>query len=623
MGRRGLCLRRVNILHAGLALLLGYISREASCTLLAFVATYQHEAAQPARRMSVQRAARGAERPRDVPLIPKVGDVVARSNESLAGPSPPKQRAGRFAWQPRKRSERASDAEEPTSRLPGWFNELRDEGLEADDNTYNALIGASARASDLEAAGRFAREAQKAGSQPSATSFDALVEVSLAQKSLDDAIVWIEQAYTEAGISLRTSRLVEVVQAAGRTKNLDCIHTLLACMPEADVEAKAAVVAEALKAASASGDVATAMRWFGQAIESGTSLPRDAYTSFITEVANGCGYGVAEFWVRQAQTVGLEPDIQAYSALFLATWRSGEKDIGRKMLAKVLASTDAKESSLETVTRAALNTGDTDAVEYLLDLVQEEGLEFKVDSDIASRIIGLAARTGDFEATESWFQRLYEEGTMRPVLWTYVTMVNAAATDAGSDEAERWYKKTLEAGFQPDHVMFHILMRSAAKQGNEERTRAWFAEAKKAGVPISSMHYTTLANAAAKQGNLDGAEKWLEEAKAANLSMDCYLYSAVIDAASKAGNLASAERWFEELKETGMELSVVPYNTMMGAAMRMARPWQTEELFRELVDSGLQPTDRTLGTLRWAVGKSRVQQLCGELGLNVTAIMQR
>jgi len=621
-------------LQSGLILLVGYITREACFKLTSFVVADHHEAALSTRKLSTQRVARGARRSQDggvrpkFPPVPKVGAVVSRDNTSLSGSSPRKPRAGKWGWRPRKSERASSDAEEPSPetaarRLPGWFKELREEGLEADDSTYNALIGASARASDLEAAGRFAREAQKAGAQPNATSFDALVEVSLAQDSLDDAIEWIEQAYKEAGISLSTSRLVDVVQAAGRNQKLDCIDKLLACIPEADGKAKAAVVAASLKAASSLGDVASAMRWFGQAIKTGTSLPRDAYTTFITEVANGCGYGVAEFWVRQAQTVGLQPDVQVYSSLFVATWRSGEKDIGKTVLAQVLESEDSKATAVEIVVRAALNTGDTDAIEYLLDLMQEAGLEFKVESDTASRIIGLAARTGDFGATERWFQRLYEGGTMRPVLWTYVTMVNAAATDAGSQEAERWYKKTLEAGFQPDHVMFHILMRSAAKQGDEEGARAWFAEAKKAGVPISSMHYTTLANAAAKQGNLDGAEKWLEEAIAANVSMDCYLYSAVIDAASKAGNLAAAERWFAELKESGIDMSVVPFNTMMGAAMRMARPWQAEELFRELVESGLQPTDRTLGTLRWAVGKSRVQQLCGEMGLNVSAIMQR
>mmetsp|Transcript_33844 Transcript_33844/g.79103 ORF Transcript_33844/g.79103 Transcript_33844/m.79103 type:complete len:660 (+) Transcript_33844:40-2019(+) len=555
-------------------------------------------------------------------------------NSKLEGNQPPKQRSGKWAWQPRS-TRQAQDSREatpsaakgapssPGKALPGWLSELREEGLEADASTYNALIGASTKTGDLEAAGRFAREAQKAGSTPDASSFDALVDTSLAKDGVEEAVAWVEQAL-QVGVELPLQRLLRVIEAASRKNNMDAIDQLLALVAEDYAVDVVAVYTTALQAAAKNKDVAAAMRWFGKGIKQGIAVPRGTYFSFIADVAEDCGYGVAEFWVRQASTVGLEPETQILGTLLTATWRSGEKETGRIVLKQALAQ-GANSSMISKLARVSASAGDIASVEHLADLLTESGVEFEVDdNNLANQLIGLAARTGGFEAAQNWFYRLYKEGgEIRPKLWTYTTMANAAAVDGGPAEAECWYRKTLDAGFKPDHVMFNILMSATAKQGDETKAREWLAEARKVGVEPTVIHYTTLANAAAQQGNLDVAEQWLEEAKESNIKLDCHLYSAVINAASKAGNIATAERWFNELKESGIEMSVVPFNTMMGAAMRLARPGQTEELFRELVDRGLTPTENTLGTLRWAVGKGRVQQLCREYGININSIMRR
>lgn len=406
----------------------------------------------------------------------------------------------------------------PGAKLPGWFAELQDMGLEADSDTYSALVGSAARSGNLLQAARWAESARAEGAKLDAL-LPKLIEEALLEDDTAAAKVWLEQAIKSA---------VEI-----------------------NVTVADAVVGNVIKYESLSA----AQQWLvglGQEPRPWLLRQKGALRQLLKKASrSGQPLSEADAQLEQALSMGVEADVGHFRVLI----------------------------------HEAVNREDLEASEmWFKKAVQHECLP---PISTVNAIIGLATKVQGLSAAESWFNEACQ-AEIQPNQQTFKYMLHAAVTDSDPMVAKAWFDRSVDSGIAPDVVAFNVLM-----------------------------------NGAAKKRDLSTAEEWFKAMEAAHVQPDILTYNIMLSAAVKSGNFAAAEQWFARVRQAGFQPDVCTFNTFMGAAMKAARPQQVEEIFWQMRKEGMEPDRVTLETLRWAVGRQRVAELCKEAGLDAEATMSR
>eukprot|EP00933_Yihiella_yeosuensis_P057002 TRINITY_DN5649_c3_g1_i1.p1 TRINITY_DN5649_c3_g1~~TRINITY_DN5649_c3_g1_i1.p1 ORF type:complete len:228 (+),score=42.74 TRINITY_DN5649_c3_g1_i1:43-684(+) len=196
-------------------------------------------------------------------------------------------------------------------------------------------------------------------------------------------------------------------------------------------------------------------------------------------------------------------------------------------------------------------------------------------------------------------------------------MVGLAAKVGDLETAEGWFNASLEAGVEPDCVMYTTLISAASKTGQADIAEAWFQKTLAAGMTPDVVTYTALAEAHARVGNMARAERIFHQIDDSALELVPQTWSAIILGHARSGNVSAAARWFGKMERRGFAANGVHYKHLLRACAE-SKPKEVnfaEELFNQMLDKGVTLTHDVLKLLGWAIGRSRCRELCEEAGV--------
>lgn len=383
---------------------------------------------------------------------------------------------------------------------------------------------------------------------------------------------------------------------------------------EADSSTYTALIDTAVR----SGDLEEGRRWLEKATQDGASLDRDSVRAFLEGAAGREDLVATKFWLDQSLASGMPlSDTAANAAVFLiakkegmamvktmlsqadldpSTWLRGEAAMMNGLIRRVMNGNVPSFGSAERMYEECLSAG-----------VEPDGDTFRI-------LITEAVNLGELKLAARWFGRSVERGVL-PHVSTLNAIIGEAARVSGLARAEHWFEKARAAGLAPNVYTFKYMIQAATKDSDEQAPERWYNRSIDMGVAPDTVTFNTLINAAAKRGRLGEAEGWFEVASAAGVQPDTVTFNTLIAAAVRPPlrDLAAGLKWFERLGEAGLDYDVVTFNTVMSAAMKSARTALVEDLFRQMQERDVEPDAVTMKTMRWALGRTRVQELLRDL----------
>jgi len=369
--------------------------------------------------------------------------------------------------------------------------------------------------------------------------------------------------------------------------------------------------------------------WIGQIRESGGNIGSKFLLPHI-EAWLGGRRGIAEgkFWVKQALIAGEDVNattIESVLRPMLRDWRW--KDAEQWLVEAGLDPLPYLNATgrMETFYGFFYSNVVHDyrrAEERLEQLLSVKGIrEEEVCTErVISFLIVSAISAGLFERADHWFGKAASAGTR--VKTETMNYIIREAAKKGLSEAEVWFGKACLAGFDPDVKSFTAVINAATHDEDAQAAERWYNRSIQMHVAPDAVTFKLLMNQAARRRDLAGAERWFAAAEEAGVDVDIRCYNALISTAAGTGNFALTEKWFERVRKDGLEPNLMTFSTFIAAAMKAARPQRVEELFWEMLGFGIQPDSTILGTMRFALGRGKLSQLCQEAELDFAAVMQ-
>ena len=200
---------------------------------------------------------------------------------------------------------------------------------------------------------------------------------------------------------------------------------------------------------------------------------------------------------------------------------------------------------------------------------------------VQAKVMKAAAKAGDVERAEWWFEEGRNQTGMALDTTTATTLLLAAKESQNLHKAEAFFADFLKTGLQPNFQMLNCLIAAAASVRQPKQ-----------------------------------AAKWLDEMKAFGLRPTRSSYASLMNAWFRADNPDEVLKTMEEMSNAGFPSNVVDYTMAIRSVGRAGRPNNAEELARRMLEQRVYPNKKTLSALSSAVGIARYQQLGRELKLH-------
>lgn len=132
-----------------------------------------------------------------------------------------------------------------------------------------------------------------------------------------------------------------------------------------------------------------------------------------------------------------------------------------------------------------------------------------------------------------------------PDLCSYTTMLSAYINASDMEGAEKFFKRLIQDGFEPNVVTYGTLIKGYAKANDLEKVAEKYKEMVERGIKANQTILTTIMDAHGKNGDFDSAVHWFKKMESSGLPPD-----------QKAKNVLLSLAKTEEEKEEVNELIV-------------------------------------------------------------------
>ena len=524
----------------------------------------------------------------------------------------------------------------------------------------------------------------------------------------------------QEGIEPNGRTLGKLLEAATKQSNRQAAQHWFFALANAHSETEELHIHMLVDAVAKEGDFFAAQEWYTRF----SADHMDLLTSRIRDVVLCAAARVGD--LAQAETLlqdfsksGLQPDQETFAAVALAILETRDTDnlatIEKWLaLAEEALCIEDELGAIARVAKGAARIGCLDIAQVLLEKVFRK-VKPECPAPVAAEsacfnVIKALGEQGRLDEAEAWVERGQRTGSPEWLrrcclelvksfasqkqlgraermfllgqkagvtdLQAYCIMVNAAAKCCDLVVAERWFEEALDAGIEPDIVLFASLVDAACRKGDMRAAEYWHRRAEAFGLTASKEMLGSLVNGEVRKGNLHGAQRWAAIAKqkygpnlviqnclvdafakckdmisaerildddliGGGLQPDERSFGPLINAYAEQGRFTDAMRCFRSMSVHQVRPSVVQYNQLLKACAR-SRPRLVQEalqIFEELMEvcaernqdspprhSGpfrgpprdLRPTRITLKTLGRCVGARRLSQIC-QAGLSCSA----
>ena len=412
-----------------------------------------------------------------------------------------------------------------------------------------------------------------------------------------------------------------------------------------------------ISTATAVGDTSRADTWL-QHLQENLELDERTFTLAAKKAVQAGDVDAAERWLEKAGVL----QVRATAQVVLSAVRSEHLDAAERLLARAVRLKQAQETlictALKEVMRANLTLAREKAAREWLNIARSlccgevrvmyleliKAAAFKGRMEEAERIfneaqdaglhdlqgfnimVDAAAKCGDLVAAERWFELALDAG-FEPDIVLFTSLVHAAGRAMDLAAAEYWQKRADAAGLQ-GKVMLCALVTAAARVGSVEKAVRWARKAQEDFGP-DLVVLNCLIDVHAKDANVAAAEAVLSDIPKHGLYPDERSFGPIINAYAEKGKFQEAEKYFRQMQSHGIPPSIIQYNQLLKACAR-CRPRLAEEaqsIFRELMKEvqsqrslktrDIRPTRITLKTLGRCIGTRRLSLIC-EAGREAT-----
>jgi len=257
---------------------------------------------------------------------------------------------------------------------------------------------------------------------------------------------------------------------------------------------------------------------------------------------------------------------------------------------------------------AAARKGDVKKATQLLLKFHEEGQEgCKPDVVSYNLVIRACARRGDYKSAEKWFRHMLSYD-IQASLCTYNTLLDACAKAdswAGAEACESWLEKILKEGIQAVNVISYATVVYAwARRGEEARAEKWMRKMVDDGIEPDAVSYNSMIHGCGVCGNPAGAERWIEEMQSRGIQASVTTYTTLIDACAKGGDVKRAERFLELMLAAEIEPNVVSFASMIDACAKKADPDRAEYWHGRMIECNVKPNAHSFSAVINASAKA-------------------
>lgn len=212
--------------------------------------------------------------------------------------------------------------------------------------------------------------------------------------------------------------------------------------------------------------------------------------------------------------------------------------------------------------------------------IDENGI--RVDAVVGTALIEMYAKCGCIEKSMEIFHHLREKDTTS---WT--SIIGGLAMNGKINEALELFTKMEQTGGRPDDITFIGVLSACSHGGLVAEGRKFFASMRdKYQIEPKLEHYGCLVDLLGRAGLLDEAEELIKEIPKGRNEIIVPLYSALLSACRTYGNVKMGERLAKLLEE--IELSDSSVHTLLANIYASAERWEdVTEVRRKMKDIGV------------------------------------
>jgi len=314
-----------------------------------------------------------------------------------------------------------------------------------------------------------------------------------------------------------------------------------------------------------------AKRWFDRMIDDGQTPDEVSYAIMIHAYAKHGATEQAEAWLQQMLKAGVEPNIVTYNSLIVSCSRNGDIAGAEKW---------AYEAEQVDITAGVTNlTAMVDSCAKCDESPEEKQMESMPSSKAEPRVV------------------------------TYSSMIDACAKVGDRDGAERWHRRMLERGLQPNGHTLSSVITACARAGDASAASEYLMNMEKAHLDV--IVYGSVLNACAKAGDSERAKQVFQHMQSSGIQPNAFVYSLMAQALAYCGDWVEVEELEKMMTKAGYSMCE---HFLSAKLLSYARAWprqpqRAEAAFIDAHARGVPMNKHVLGAFRRAVGTVRCKQL--------------
>jgi len=310
----------------------------------------------------------------------------------------------------------------------------------------------------------------------------------------------------------------------------------------------------------------------------------------------------AESWVTDMLDRVYQPDIISYNTLLYGLSKAGDYLKAEKWIKRMPArGVEPDEGSYTALAHAYSKAKHMRGVERALESMQASGC-LVASARPYNALFKLCAQRGDDHLAQKWLGTMQEAG-IEPDHVTFLMLIKASTQAGDVDAAARWLNEMQQAGLRPGRQHFHAVMTSHARVADLSAVDTWFQVMRDQGLRPDVFSYNIWMSAASQTGNTEAAEGIMSMMQADQIKPDVVSYSTVMGAFAEAGDHVGATQWLYQAEQEGVEPDLTCYNQAIKACARAGNSTVAEHLARRLLRHSLTPDMYTYNTLLGTLAK--------------------
>jgi pentatricopeptide repeat protein len=172
---------------------------------------------------------------------------------------------------------------------------------------------------------------------------------------------------------------------------------------------------------------------------------------------------------------------------------------------------------------------------------------------------------------------------------------------------------------------YTMLVNAYGKAGDIEGARGVMAEMREAGVRCDEVTYNSLMQLFVKEGDVAGARGVMAEMREAGVRCNVVTYTSLINCYAKhrgGGMLQPAEEVIATMDAAGIWANGRTFGALLRCCWRPRNEKRAEDWFRRAVTYyEVRPDSVVADIFQKSVGKSRAEEVCSELGINLQQLL--